>query len=124
MDLATVLHALSDPLRLELVAALDGVDEACAGEILGDRVSKSTRSHHGRVLREAGVIDARYAGTTKYVRLRRADLDARFPGLLDSVLAAVRQDASLARAKLPDCGPADGPSRSASQLMRSAPGTA
>lgn len=106
LDLATVLHALSDPLRLELVAGLDGVDEACAGDILGDKVAKSTRSHHGRVLREAGVVDARYVGTTKYVRLRRADLDARFPGLLDSIIASYRRTlAPLAAAtpSRPDC---------------------
>ncbi|MGF7235381.1 MAG: ArsR/SmtB family transcription factor [Frankia sp.] len=94
LDLATVLHAMSDPLRLELVAGLDLVSEACCGDIVGDRVSKSTRSHHVRVLREAGVVATRAVGTTKYARLRRAELEARFPGLLDAVLAAARQQAA------------------------------
>jgi DNA-binding transcriptional ArsR family regulator len=51
-------------------------------------VSKSTTTHHFRVLREAGVIRQVYRGTSKMNGLRRADLDALFPGLLDRVLAA------------------------------------
>ena len=41
-----------------------------------------------RTLREAGVIRQERRGTTKLTWLRRDDLDARFPGLLDAVLAA------------------------------------
>ncbi len=48
---------------------------------------KSTCTHHFKVLREAGVIRQRLEGTTKLSSLRRADLDARFPGLLDAVIA-------------------------------------
>ena len=44
-------------------------------------------SHHFRVLREAGITHTRIDGTTRHVTLRREDLDARFPGLLDAVLA-------------------------------------
>jgi DNA-binding transcriptional ArsR family regulator len=51
-------------------------------------VSKSTCTHHFRVLREAGVIRQRVEGTTKLNSLRREDLDARFPGLIDAVLEA------------------------------------
>lgn len=90
IDLATILHAFADPLRLEIVSGLDARGEACCGDIIGERVAKSTRSHHVRVLREAGIVATRYVGTTKYARLRRADLDKRFPGLLDAVLAANR----------------------------------
>ena len=50
-------------------------------------MSKSTGSHHLKVLREAGVVTAEVDGTRKYHTLRRDDLDARFPGLLDSVLS-------------------------------------
>ena len=50
-------------------------------------LSKATRSHHFKVLREAGLTRTRVEGTSKYVRLR-ADLADRFPGLLDSVLTA------------------------------------
>jgi DNA-binding transcriptional ArsR family regulator len=59
-------------------------------------VSKSTTTHHFRVLREAGVISQVYRGTAKMNGLRRDDLDALFPGLLDSVLrAAAGQDNRL-----------------------------
>jgi len=53
-------------------------------------VTKSTGTHHFRVLRESGVIEQVADGTARINRLRCSDLDARFPGLLDSVLAAQR----------------------------------
>ena len=40
-----------------------------------------------RRYRQAGVIRQRTEGTTKLNSLRRKELDARFPGLLDAVLA-------------------------------------
>jgi DNA-binding transcriptional ArsR family regulator len=52
-------------------------------------VSKSTLTHHSRVLREAGVIERQVQGTAHLNSLRREDLDARFPGLLDAVLESV-----------------------------------
>jgi DNA-binding transcriptional ArsR family regulator len=51
-------------------------------------VSRSTASHHLKALPGAGLISEREEGTRKYVRLRRDELDRRFPGLLDSVLSA------------------------------------
>lgn len=51
-------------------------------------VTKSTTTHHFRVLREAGVINQVYRGTAKMNALRRRDLDALFPGLLGAVLGA------------------------------------
>jgi DNA-binding transcriptional ArsR family regulator len=87
ITLPAVLHALSDPLRLDLVRQLDecGVERACGSFNLP--IAKSTATHHWRVLREAGVVNAREEGTKKYHSLRRDDLEARFPGLLDSILA-------------------------------------
>ncbi|MDX6565941.1 MAG: hypothetical protein QOE10_1603, partial [Gaiellales bacterium] len=49
--------------------------------------TKSTATHHFRVLREAGVIEQRLDGNRKLNTLRREALEARFPGLLDVVLA-------------------------------------
>lgn len=87
LDLATVLHALSDPVRLRIVEQLaDGREHTCGSFDLP--VSKSTSSHHFRVLREAGVIGQRIDGKCRYNRLRIVDLDERFPGLLNAVLAA------------------------------------
>ncbi|MEU4572748.1 ArsR/SmtB family transcription factor [Nonomuraea sp. ATR24] len=86
--LEAVLHALADPMRLEVVCflAAHGGEAGCAEIDLG--VSKSTGTHHYRVLREAGVITQVYRGTAKINSLRRDDLDALFPGLLDSVVTA------------------------------------
>lgn len=85
IQLAGVLHALSDPMRLRIVAGLaDQPPRTCKSFELP--VTKSTCTHHFRVLREAGVIRQRLEGTTKLSSLRRDDLDARFPGLLESVL--------------------------------------
>jgi DNA-binding transcriptional ArsR family regulator len=88
LSLTHVLVALGDPVRLAIVASLarDCAEQPCKDFDLP--VAKSTASHHFRVLREAGVIRQRVAGTTKMTSLRRDDLDARFPGLLDAVLAA------------------------------------
>lgn len=83
-----VLSALADPIRRTIVAQLaDGQSEqACIAFDLP--VSKSTSTHHFRVLREAGLITQQYKGTSIHNGLRRDDVDARFPGLLDAVLDA------------------------------------
>ena len=87
LDLASVLHALSDPVRLEIVAGLaDGAERACGSFDVG--VTKSTCTHHFRVLREAGLIRQRQQGTMRLNSLRRDDLEARFPGLLGTILKA------------------------------------
>jgi DNA-binding transcriptional ArsR family regulator len=86
LDLTTVLQALGDPVRLQIVRALATCDErACGTFDLG--VSKATRSHHFKVLREAGITNTRLEGNVRNVSLRRDDLEKRFPGLLGAVLA-------------------------------------
>jgi DNA-binding transcriptional ArsR family regulator len=90
IDIATVLHALSDPVRLEIVRQVAGCGapgELTCGE-LELPVAKSTGSHHIKILSSAGVIAEREEGTRKHLRLRRDELNQRFPGLLDSVLQA------------------------------------
>jgi DNA-binding transcriptional ArsR family regulator len=89
LELAAVLHALSDPVRLRIVTGLaDGQERTCKSFDLP--VVKSTCTHHFRVLREAGVIRQRLDGTTKLNSLRRVDLDESFPGLLAAVLGSTR----------------------------------
>ena len=88
LALTAVLYALSDDTRLLIVQSLDQTNEIACGYFDID-MPKSSLSHHFRVLRGAGVISTRKDGTALLNRLRRKDLDARFPGLLDSVLASV-----------------------------------
>jgi DNA-binding transcriptional ArsR family regulator len=87
LELTGVLHALADPVRLEIVRALS-VEGECRCGAFDLPVTKSTRTHHFRVLRDSGVIEQRAEGTALVNRLRREELDQRFPGLLDSVLSA------------------------------------
>ena len=88
IELAAVLHALSDPVRLLMVR---GMAEDIEGRTCGSfkvPVTKSTCTHHFKVLREAGVIQQRQEGTRRVNTLREEDLDARFPGLLGTILEA------------------------------------
>lgn len=95
--LESVLHALADPVRLRVVRTLAAATAELPCCDIELAVSKSTSTHHYRVLRQAGVISQCYQGTAKLNGLRRADLDALFPGLLDRVLqAAADQDRRLA----------------------------
>ncbi len=84
--LERVLYALSDSIRLDIVRHLARVDAAACGDLDGGR-PKSTVSHHFKVLREAGLVYTENAGTTHMNTLRRADIESRFPGLLDAILA-------------------------------------
>jgi DNA-binding transcriptional ArsR family regulator len=94
ITLAGLMAALSDPVRVRIVRGLAQAGEASCGTFeLG--ISKATRSHHLRVLREAGVTRTRADGTRRLVSLRREDLDARFPGLLDAVLAAAERETAV-----------------------------
>jgi DNA-binding transcriptional ArsR family regulator len=92
LELSSVLHALSDPARLEIVRRLaDGDEPSCGTFDLG--LSKATLSHHFRVLRESGVVLVRPEGRKRLLSLRIVDLESRFPGLLDAVLSAKRSRA-------------------------------
>jgi DNA-binding transcriptional ArsR family regulator len=89
IDLVTVLRALADPVRLEILRELSAQHEPhpCSADAYDVDVKAATMSHHWRVLREAGVTTTRVDGRRRWVELRRADMDKRFPGLLDSVLS-------------------------------------
>src|SRR4051812_24541112 len=97
VPLESVLHALSDPTRLAIVRRLNndldreggGLACNCAAP---DNLPRATMSNHFTMLRGAGLIESRKQGTMVVNRLRRAELDARFPGLLDAVLNADSSD--------------------------------
>ncbi|MFD0558649.1 ArsR family transcriptional regulator [Stackebrandtia endophytica] len=84
--LESVLHALSDPTRLHIARTIDQFGAAVTCSDIEVEVTKSTSTHHYRVLREAGVIRQTYQGTAKLNGLRRDDLDTRFPGLMTAIL--------------------------------------
>ena len=88
--LPKVLAALADPHRLATVQFLASNGESCCTQVIqeaGLGLSKSTFSHHLRILREAGLVTKRIQGAKGYTQLRKADVDICFPGLLDSILA-------------------------------------
>lgn len=84
MTLGAVLTALADPHRRRVVAELAGAEEdvehTCSSFAL--TVTKSTATHHFRVLGESGLIQLTDYGNRKGVLLRRAEIDRQFPGLL------------------------------------------
>jgi DNA-binding transcriptional ArsR family regulator len=94
LRLVKVLAALADSGRLATVQALARLGESPCTRLQTDAgldISRSTFSHHQKVLREAGIIQARIQGSQRILTLRRADLDACFPGLIDSILATPQE---------------------------------
>ena len=88
MTLAGVLYALGDPIRLEIVRLLATEGElSCSAFDLA--VAKSTMSHHFKLLRDAGILYCRKQGTQHLNSLRCEDLEACFPGLLETVLKSL-----------------------------------
>ena len=84
LDLATIMRTLGDPVRLELLRLLaDGRPRLCGEISKALPLPTSTSSYHLRLMREAGLTRSRAEGTQRYVTLRRDDLEARFPGLLE-----------------------------------------
>ena len=88
--LPNVLAALGDETRLTMIAILARNSEKAmsCGQFL-QLGSKTALSYHVAELREAGVIQVRPEGTKRMLTLRRDDLEKRFPGFLDSVVASV-----------------------------------
>ncbi|MGR4930482.1 ArsR/SmtB family transcription factor [Bradyrhizobium sp. CAR08] len=100
IELPMVLDCLSDPIRLAIVYHLAQQErvsgELCCGDFNG-LSGKSNLAYHFAKLRECGLMQTRVAGTNRFVRLRREDLDARFPGLLDAVITSAAKDADRLR---------------------------
>jgi DNA-binding transcriptional ArsR family regulator len=104
IDLPMVLDCLSDPTRLAIVYTLalreQAATELCCGDF-NALSGKSNLAYHFAKLRESGVMQTRIVGTNRLMRLRREDLDARFPGLLDAVIKSAGRDAE--RLQLIEC---------------------
>ena len=91
IQLPRVLAALADPHRLAAVRFVARHSESWCMQVIQEAelpMTKPTFSHHLRILREAGIITKRIQGTKGYMSVRKADLDRRFPGLIDAVLSA------------------------------------
>ena len=91
LELPRVLAALADPHRLATIRFVARNGDSWCSRVMqgaGLGMSKSTFSHHLRILREAGIVTKRIEGTKSYMCLRKDDLDTRFPGLMDSILTA------------------------------------
>jgi|SRR3954447_7511317 ArsR family transcriptional regulator len=72
VELAAMLKALSDPVRLRLlsVVASHTGGEACVCDIsVGIEVTQSTISHHLKVLRTAGLLGSERRGSWVYYRV-------------------------------------------------------
>lgn len=108
IELPAVLDCLSDPTRLAIVYNLARLDMEGAELRCGDfneLSGKSNLAYHFAKLRECGVMQTRIVGTARWMKLRRDDLDARFPGLLDAVIMSATRDAE--RLRLVECDVAD-----------------
>ena len=94
LDLPTILRTTGDPVRLALIRLLsDDRERTCTELRHALDMPASTLSYHVRLLREAGVTRSRPAGTERHVSLRRDDLESRFPGLVNVLVAGERRAA-------------------------------
>jgi DNA-binding transcriptional ArsR family regulator len=84
--LVDIMQALSDPARLDIIRQLSGGRSMTCSELAPDR-PKSSMSHHFKILRSAGLVETRTVGNEHFNRLRRDELDARFPSLIGTLSA-------------------------------------
>lgn len=99
VTLESVLYALADPVRLSIVCKLlSGNCPMNCSSAAPIRLPKSTQSHHYQVLREAGLIRSERRGTEVVNTLRCTEIDAKFPGIIPAILAAVARGTGCAAA--------------------------
>lgn len=84
VSLDRVLHALSDPIRRDVLRRISIDGPQYCGDLHYD-VSKSTMSHHFKVLREAGLLHTEVRGTHRRITRRDDVIETAFPGLLGAV---------------------------------------
>jgi len=101
ITLQGVLEALTDPVRRKMVRQLADADQDMACGTFDIDVTRSTSTHHFKVLRQAGIIWQHYEGTMKLNSLRRDDLERRFPGLLDAVIRAADHEPAVKGRRAP-----------------------
>lgn len=105
MELGAIFAALADPLRRQVVLMLAASEETvrhCSAFDLP--VTKATRTHHFRVLRESGLIRQVDGGNSRTNRLRWDDLRRRFPDLVALLQAEAQTQAGRTPARGPVAG--------------------
>jgi DNA-binding transcriptional ArsR family regulator len=89
VTLEMALKALADPARLSILRQVMAVGEdGCSCNMIAFDGAKATLSHHMKILRDAGLIHTRQEGTRRLSRVRREEVESRFPGLLTMMSAA------------------------------------
>ena len=87
-----ILHALSDPIRIEIFGQLASSECAknCSAfvHVAKDALPKSTLSQHFRILREAGLIHSERKGVELINSTRCAELKERFGPMIQAIVAA------------------------------------
>jgi DNA-binding transcriptional ArsR family regulator len=88
ITLTGVLAALADPMRLRIVKSMIGHKDcmSCTEATPCPDMPKSTLSNHFRILREAGLIHTSKRGVEHRNLVRAEDIEAKFPGLLQTIL--------------------------------------
>jgi DNA-binding transcriptional ArsR family regulator len=87
-----ILHALSDPVRIAILAEL--ADSSCSHTCSNlltlslKSIPKSTLSLHFKALREAGLIRGERRGVEMHNTSRCAEINKRFPGLIAAIVNA------------------------------------
>src|SRR3984893_4204823 len=89
-----ILHALSDPVRVAILADLAGsqCSHVCSDflKVSEKSIPKSTLSQHFKALREAGLIRGERRGVEMHNTSRCSEIDKRFPGLVMSIVTAYK----------------------------------
>lgn len=87
MNLIQIFKALSDPNRLLIIKSLiedePGAERHCTS--FGLQLTRATRSHHFKILREAGLISQVDKVNCSLATLRREEIENEFPGLLELI---------------------------------------
>lgn len=100
LDLAAILAALSDPTRLTILLRLAEAEADVRCGDFTDLATKSNLSYHFAKMREAGLVSLRNEGTSRFLALRRNDIEWQFPGLLNQLIASAKRMEDRAK-KLP-----------------------
>jgi DNA-binding transcriptional ArsR family regulator len=100
-----ILHALSDPTRVAMfaqIAASNG-EHTCSSvqKVIEKPIPKSTLSVHFKALREAGLIRSERQGVEMRNTARCADVERRFPGLLQAIVDAHKRQTATSTAAKP-----------------------